>query len=170
VGGIALTVACIYWSYSRSALLGIVIGLAVLGIAGRDRPTFALAFAALAIGAVVIYTVPSVAHHFSSTVDTGSISVRHQRVPMVLGAVAGRPWTGLGLTGLDLIGLQGADATYLLSYGEIGTVGLAALVALLVVGLWSSGRGLMSADREDRLSTAALLGGAVTIVASGFAL
>lgn len=167
---IALTIACIYWSYSRSALLGVVIALAVLGLAGRDRQVFGLVFLALVVGAVLIYGVPSIAHHFSSAVDTGSISVRQQRVPIVLGAVAGRPWTGLGLTGLDLVGLQGTDATYLLTYGEIGCVGLAALVAVLFVGMWSAGRGLFSHHRSDRLAAAALVGAAATVIASGFAL
>jgi hypothetical protein len=121
--------------------------------------------AALSLAAFV--SAPELSHHFSSSIDQGSVDVRHQRIPIVLGAVADHPWTGLGLTGLRTLGLQGVDATYLLTYGVTGTIGLAALLGLLLVGFFGVARGAFAPLRESRLAAAGLTAGVLTLVAAG---
>jgi O-antigen ligase/polysaccharide polymerase Wzy-like membrane protein len=169
VGGSALVVAGIYWSYSRSALLGILVALVVTGLAARDRRVGVVVCAAVALGVAAFVFAPQLSHHFSSAVDQGSIDVRQQRIPIVLQAVAHRPWTGLGLNGLLLLGLPATDATYLLAYGEAGVAGLAGLVGLLGVAAFGVARGASAQPPHLRRAAAAALGGALAIVAAGLA-
>lgn len=165
--GTALVVAAVYWSFARSAIIGVFAAVAVLGLLARDRRVGALVVVAAALGAVAYAAAPALSHHFSSSIDAGSISVRRQRIPLVLGAVSDHPWTGLGLTGLHSLGLQGTDATYLLTYGETGAGGLAALAGLLVVALIGVGRGALTQVRELRLAAAAMFAGVLALIVAG---
>ncbi len=166
VGG-ALIVATIYWSYARSAIVGIVVAVVVLGALARERQVSAVVVVAVALGIAGFVAAPALSHHFSASVDVGSVDVRQQRIPLVLDAVSAHPWTGLGLTGLQTLGLQGVDSTYLLSYGVTGTAGLAGLLALLVVAVLGVGRGAMTADRRQRTTAAALTAGVMTLIVAG---
>ena len=168
-GGGALVVAAIYWSYSRSALFGIFVALIVTGLAARDRRVGVVVCAAVALGVAAFVFAPELSHHFSTAVDQGSIDVREQRLPIVLEAIAHRPWTGLGLGGLLLLGLPATDATYLLIYGEAGVAGLAGLVGLLGVAVFGVARGVAARPRDLRRAAAAALGAAMAIVAAGLA-
>jgi hypothetical protein len=164
-GGIV--VSTIYWSYTRSALVGVVASFVVLGLLARERRVSAVVIAVVALGVAAFVAAPSLSQHFSAAVDTGSIAVREQRLPIVLEAVAAHPWTGLGLTGLQSVGLQGVDATYLLAYGVTGAAGLAGLIGLLAVAAMSVGRGVLALDPRTRMVSAALTAGVVTLVAAG---
>ena len=166
LGG-ALVVATIYWSYARSALVGVIVAVAVFGIFARDRRVSALVVVVAALGVAAFVMAPELSHHFSSSVDVGSVDVRQQRVPLVLDAVAGHRWTGLGLNGLESLGLQGVDSTYLLSYGVTGTTGLAALLGLLLVAALGVGRGALTRVRPVRITAAALTAGVVTLIVAG---
>jgi hypothetical protein len=165
--GSGVIVASIYWSFARSAIVGLIVGVVVLGALARDRRVSALVVVAAALTLAAFVAAPELSQHFSSSIDQGSVDVRHQRIPIVLGAVADHPWTGLGLTGLQTVGLQGVDATYLLTYGVTGAVGLAALLGLLAVGFFGVVRGVLAELRESRLAAAAIAAGVVTFVAAG---
>jgi hypothetical protein len=167
--GSAMVAGGIYWSFARSALVGMIVALVILAVAARDHRVTAVVVAGAAVGVAAFVAAPALSHHFSSSVDQGSIDVREQRVPIVLDAVADRPWTGLGLTGLRLVGLPGTDATYLLTYGEIGAGGLAALVGLLLIAVIGVARGAATTSARARAPTAAVLAGVVTLVAAGMA-
>lgn len=165
--GGALVVATIYWSFARSALVGVVVAIAVLGMLARDRRVSAVVIAAAAVGVAAFVIAPELSHHFSSSVDVGSVDVRQQRIPTVLDAVAVHPWTGLGLNGLQALGLQGVDSTYLLSYGVTGAAGLAALLGLLLVAVLGVGRGALTQTRQVRVTAAALTAGVITLIVAG---
>jgi hypothetical protein len=167
--GSAMVAGGIYWSFARSALVGMIVALVILAVAARDHRVSAVVVAGAALGIAAFVAAPALSHHFSSSVDQGSIDVREQRIPIVLDAVAERPWTGLGLTGLRLIGLPGTDATYLLTYGELGAGGLAALVGLLLIAVIGVARGAAAPTARSRAPTAAVLAGAVTLVVAGLA-
>lgn len=165
--GAALVVATIYWSFARSAIVGLIAAIVVLGILARDRRVASLVLVAAALGIAGFIAAPALSQHFSTSVDAGSIDVREQRVPIVLAAVADHPWTGLGLTGLKTLGLQGVDATYLLSYGVTGAGGLAGLIGLLTVAFLGVARGAFTDDRGLRLAAAALSAGVITLIGAG---
>lgn len=167
LAGSSVIFASIYWSFARSAILGVIVGIVVVGVLARDRRITALVVAAAALSLAAFVAAPELSHHFSSSIDQGSVDVRQQRVPIVLGAVAEHPWTGLGLTGLKTLGLQGVDATYLLSYGVTGAIGLAALLGLLAVAFFGVVRGVLAQLQESRMAAAALTAGVVTLVAAG---
>ncbi len=167
--GVVIVLLAPYWSYSRSALAGLVVVAVVLALGARDVRVAAVVCVGAAVVGVVFLLVPSVSHHFAASVDTGSISVREQRLPVVLGAVAERPLTGLGLGGIGLLGLHATDATYLLSYAETGAVGLAALAGLLLVCVVMTARGLLVQQRRLRLAATAALAGVLVMVAAGLA-
>jgi hypothetical protein len=169
VGGGSLVVAAIYWSYARSALFGVLVALIVTGLAARDRRVGIVVCAAVALGVAAFVFAPQLSHHFSSAIDQGSIDVRQQRIPIVLEAVAHRPWTGLGLGGLLLLGLPSTDATYLLIYGDAGVAGLAGLAGLLGVAAFGVARGLAAQPRDLRRAAAAALGATLAVVAAGLA-
>lgn len=166
-GGGALVVATIYWSFARSALVGVAVAVAVLGLLARDRRVSAVVIAVTALGVAAFLVAPELSHHFSSSVDAGSVNVRQQRIPIVLDAVASHRWTGLGLDGLETLGLQGVDSTYLLSYGVTGAAGLAALLGLLLVAALGVGRGALTQTRRVRMTAAALTAGVVTLIVAG---
>src|SRR4051794_31689708 len=167
VGGGSLVVAAIYWSYARSALFGLLVALVVTGLAARDRRVGIVVCAAVALGVAAFVFAPQLSHHFSTAIDQGSIDVREQRIPIVLEAVAHRPWTGLGLGGLLLLGLPSTDATYLLIYGDAGVAGLAGLVGLLGVATFGVARGLAAQSRDLRRAAAAALGATLAVGAAG---
>jgi hypothetical protein len=165
--GSALVIATIYWSFARSAIVAVIAAIVVLGVLARDRRVASLVLVAAALGIAAFVVAPALSQHFSSSVDAGSIDVRQQRLPIVLAAVADHPWTGLGLTGLKTLGLQGVDATYLLSYGVTGAGGLAGLLGLLTVAFLGVARGAMTDNRELRLTAAALSAGVITLIGAG---
>jgi hypothetical protein len=167
--GGAVVAGTIYWSFARSALVGALVALVLLALAARHTKVTAVVVAGLAVGVAVFVAAPAVSEHFSTAVDQGSIDVREQRIPIVLGAVADHPWTGLGLTGLRTIGLPGTDATYLLTYGELGAGGLAALVGLLAIAVIGVARGVVTTGARLRAPAAAVLSGVVTLVVAGLA-
>lgn len=169
VGGVA-TLLAVYWSGTRSAVLELAVGLLVVGLFSARRWLILTTIAVVVVAAIGIESVPQLAHHFSLNIDQGSVNSRTQRLQIVLGAVAGHPLTGLGLTSLSLVGLTGLDSTYTLVYGETGVLGLAALLAAFVVALISLLRGLATRDRDMGLTVAAAVSGVLAIIASGFAL
>src|SRR5581483_5327809 len=164
---VALILLAIYWTYSRSAAAAvpaIFIGLA-LGV--RDRRTY-LAGGAAALGAVILFAAdPTVRHHLSLATDQGSVGVRFQRLPPILSAVAHHPFGGLGLGGLQTIGVPTTDNFYLYAYGETGVIGAAVLVAVCLIAVVQSVRGLFVVDEVRRAVIAAAALGFFAFLVSG---
>jgi hypothetical protein len=167
---VAAVLLAVYWSGTRSALVGLVVAALVAGaLSGRPRLA-AVTLVVLAAGVVAVVTLPAIGQHFSFGIDQGSVDVRDQRIPVILHAVSGRPFTGLGLAGLSSLGLSAVDSAFLLVYGETGALGLAALLAVLVVTVAAVARGLRTSDPQSRLVVACCIAGMLAIVASGLAL
>lgn len=171
-GGLAVTAVllAVYWSGTRSALLGLAVVLLIAGgLSGRPRVT-AAAVVFLVVAVVAVVALPVLGQHFSFGIDQGSVNVRQQRIPEILQAVSGRPMAGLGLAGLSVVGLSAVDSTFLLVYGETGALGLAALLAAFLVVLVAVGRGLRARDADTRMLVAACLAGTLAVMASGLTL
>lgn len=168
---LGLVLGGVYWSGTRSALIGVAVAVLFVGLTAGTRRVSLLAIGLLVAGAIAFAALPAFSAHFSIAVDPGSVAVREQRLPIVTGAVAGRPLLGLGLGGTQLLGLQGLDASYLLTYAQTGAIGLAALGAALLVALIAVGRGLRGrgVSRSEQVLGSAAFAGAITIIVSGIA-
>ena len=98
---------------------------------------------------------------FKGARQTTSTEIRSQRLPEITGVANTHSFGGLGLHGLDPYGFGETDSSYLLFYAELGVVGLAAFVALLIVVLVSSAQGLRAPPSWGRLLAAGAVGGIV---------
>jgi hypothetical protein len=164
-----LVVLAIFWSFTRTAVPAAALGLVVLAIASRDRRFVVVAVGALALGGLAIVADPHLLTLFSASADQGSIDVRAQRLPLVWQAVSAHPVTGLGYSGLEYYDVTTTDLTWLLTYAELGVLGLGALIALLGVVFGRCLRGLAATDRDTRLVCAVAVASLAVVVAGGFA-
>lgn len=158
------TATAIYWSYARSAPVGVGVGLLVLAAGSRHRRALAVALAVAAAVGVAVLLAPSLLDVYQASVAQGSLDVRAQRLPVVLGLVAAHPFTGLGLGGLVPLGLSETDSSYLQAYAETGAVGLAVLLVTLATAVAVAARGLAARDPLARVAPAAALGGALALL------
>ncbi len=161
---VGLPVLSIYWSFTRSAAVGLVLVLLVAALAARDRPLGVLAGIAVVAVSALLLVVPSTLHALSFAVDRGAINVRFERLPAILGLVASRPWTGLGLGGLDAAGFPTTDSSFLLAYADLGVTGAATLVAMLLVALAGAGAAVLGGRGTPRRVGAAAVAGAAALV------
>jgi hypothetical protein len=161
-----LVVVAVLWSQSRSALVGLAGGLvAFLVLARMDgRVTFYL----LAIGGVGLVggLLTSALTHPFAAAQSGSTAVRAARLPIILGAVAGRSLIGLGSAGLGNVGITTTDSSYLTIYASLGVIGIAALVAVLVAALGTAAGGLRAAPGPQRAVAAGVVAGILVAVAA----
>jgi O-antigen ligase/polysaccharide polymerase Wzy-like membrane protein len=156
-----LLVLAIVWTYARSAYLGIPLIAVVLLFASRFDPKLVrIFFAGAIVAAAVFFLTPTAKNAFSAEGTEGSTVIRKERLPVILSSAAQRPLIGRGLSSLSFSGLQTTDATYLLTYGETGVIGAAALgllfmgtIALLLPGL--------RAPPNERVFAAASVAGVV---------
>jgi hypothetical protein len=162
-----LLALAIYWSNSRSAFAGIILGVAVVAFASRDRRASRLALAGLAAAALLYVAAPSLREPFTGATQTGSTKIREQRLPEITEIVEKTPYHGLGFEGLIPLGFPTTDASYLLAYAESGVVGLATLIALLIVVLIYCACGLRGPPSWNRLLAAAVVGGLIAAVLGG---
>lgn len=164
LAAVPLVLLAIGWTYSRSVavpvLLAVVLALAVT----RDR-SLQVAGSALAVVATGFVALnPSLLSNFSIGADTGSIAVRTDRLPAIAALVAGHPFRGLGLGGLTSLGITVTDSTFLLGYAEVGAIGLAALVGLLLAGCAAAYGGVLGARASRPVAFAAGTGALLLIV------
>jgi hypothetical protein len=158
-----------YWTFSRSVPLGLALGLLVLVVALRDARLAALLLAAALVLGIVADGTPAVRARFSAAVDQGAINVRSERAPQVLDAASRRPVIGLGLGGVALLGIGETDESFLLSYAELGVLGLVAQLVLLGCGLVLCGRGVRGPPSPARSAAAASLAGALVLTLAALA-
>jgi O-antigen ligase len=164
---LALTFAVVYWTYARSAAAAIPVVLVLVAIATRERRMFRLAGAGILVSAGLYLFDPAIRHHLSLHTDVGSVGVRFQRFPLILDAVSHHPFLGLGIGGLQTIGVPVTDNFYLYSYGDTGAVGAAILVAFCLVALIQAARGVRLTDPRRASVVAACLVGFVAFLVSG---
>src|SRR5207244_2607583 len=113
----ALVLAGIVVSVSRSPVLASAVAALVLlvGVRFDLRIRLPLLCAAGVVVLLLVF-VPSLTSPFSSASHTNSASIRVDRLPPIMQAVAPRPYQGLGLGGLAVRGLPGVDDSYVLLY------------------------------------------------------
>jgi hypothetical protein len=84
-------------------------------------------------------------------------------------AVSAHPVTGLGYSGLVYYYVTTTDLTWLLTYAEIGVLGLGALIALMGTVFGRCLRGLAASSRDARITCAVAVASLAVAVAGGFA-
>jgi hypothetical protein len=164
---LGLTAVTTYWTYSRSAAAAIPVALLLLALLVRERRSALLAASSVLAAALLFAVDPAIHHHLSLSVDQGSVGVRFQRLPPILSAVSHHAFLGLGIGGLQSIGVPTTDNFYLYSYGDTGAVGAAVLVAVCLTALLQAGRGLLITDTLRRQLVVASLIGVIAFLVSG---
>jgi hypothetical protein len=162
-------VLAIYWSNSRSALPAMAVIAAVLVLFGGNRRVTTIGLVAVAVGGLLWFGVPSIRAPFHGERQTNSSQIRSTRLPEITDIVRHHPYRGLGLNGLDPMGFPTTDASWLLLYAELGVIGVASFVALILVLLASSIGGLRGPPGWDRLVSAAAVAAIVAALIGGFA-
>jgi hypothetical protein len=161
--GLAVLGLAIYWSYSRSSGLGILVVLAtVLFVSGVDRRVVRLTMVILALVGFAYFARPSLGTPFQG--QRGSTDARVMRAQDLGQVVAQRPYQGMGLSGLIPFDVNTTDNSYVHTYGELGVIGLAALGVLLFTSVVSTLPALRAPPGRERLIAA----GAIAGVAAGW--
>jgi len=88
---LAAAIATVYLTRTRTALAGLIVVAVVEIVRLQARRPFLVAVTAVAAGAALLVIGPSLLNHLSPAVDRGSIDVRVERLPDVLGHHASRP-------------------------------------------------------------------------------
>jgi hypothetical protein len=150
---------------SRSAALILAIGLPLLALFCWHRAVLRLIAIVILAAAVGYIAFPHVRHAFSGPGTAGSAAVRVERVPIVAQQVANRPWTGLGLGGLDA-SLPATDDQYVRTYGELGVLGLCVAGFLWLAAVAAAGSGLAQTGTNRLWAAAACAGLVMALVAA----
>jgi hypothetical protein len=163
----ALTLAAIYWTYARSAAAAVPVVFVLLAILLLQRRAILLASASVLASAALYFFVSAIQNHLSLETDVGSVGVRFQRLPPILDAVSHHSYLGLGIGGLQTIGVSTTDNFYLYAYGDTGAVGAAILLVVCLTGLMQSARGMLLADTSRRTLVVACFLGFLAFLVSG---
>jgi O-antigen ligase len=150
-------------SGSRSALLCAMLALAILVATWSVRARLAVGAAVVALGGVVAITIPgmvgSLTGLFTGFGEDGSVQSRTDSYVLVGEIVERAPWFGRGFSTF-LPSYRILDNQYLLLLIEVGFIGLAAFLVLLVVAVAVSWRvGRTATDPADRSIAQALAAG-----------
>ncbi len=159
---LALVAVALPLSISRSAVVGLVLGLGVL-VAGWDgRRRAAVAAVALAGLAALRLVIPGLVGTFYALLTAGqadpSIAHRTRSYGVAAGYIHASPWLGRGFGTFSALQYGVLDNQYLLTVVETGLVGLAALVGLFALALRAARQArARSADPAARSLCQALL-------------
>lgn len=164
-GGLALVAAATFWTYSRSAVVGLGAALLLTWALARAPRRVSYVVAAVAGVALVIGLATSASAPFTDRANEGTVAVRAERIPIVGSLVLDRPWNGLGLAALEVRDLPATDNYYLQTYGEQGVAGVVALVLLLGAAFACVAPGLAAPAGPDRLLGAAATAAVLVAVA-----
>jgi hypothetical protein len=164
---ILLSLGAIYWTYARSAAAAVPVVFVLLAMLLLQRRAIMLASTGVLASAALYFFDAGIRHHLSVSADVGSVGVRFQRLPPILDAVSHHSYLGLGIGGLQTIGVSTTDNFYLYAYGDTGAVGAAILIVMCVTALMQSGRGMLLADTYRRSVVAACFVGVVAFLVSG---
>jgi hypothetical protein len=164
----AIVLVAIVWSVTRSAIPAVGIGILLLALLVRDGRFFAVLGVSAAVTAMAVIVHPNLTGSLSESIDPGSIAVRGQRLPLLLQVAQQHKVTGVGFGGLNAVGLPTTDSGWLRVYGEIGTLGLVALIMLFVTVLAYVGRGLFAPDVRTRTTCGVVVVALVLVAFAGF--
>ncbi|MCU1380486.1 MAG: O-Antigen polymerase, partial [Acidimicrobiales bacterium] len=157
-----LVVAAVYWSYSRSPLPFVAVGVvAVWAGSSFSRRVGVLLATLVAGGALFVLTSPNLLTPLTTSSNQATVDVRRERLPRVAALVADRPVQGLGIGGLDRAGIPTTDASYQRAYGQFGVVGATWLVVTVAVAIGATARSLRARSRLGRSAGAAMTAGVV---------
>jgi hypothetical protein len=162
-----LTLAAIYWTYARTAAAAVPVVFIVLAILLMERRAVMLAASTVVVAFGLYFFDSSIRHHLSLHTDQGSVGVRFQRLPPILDAVSHHAYLGLGIGGLQSIGVPVTDNFYLYAYGDTGAVGAAILLVVCVTALVQACRGMRLVDSTRRAVVVGCVVGFVIFLASG---
>lgn len=162
-----IVLAAIYWTYARSAAAAVPVVFVLLAITLLKRREILLAATGVLASAGLFFFDSAIRHHLSLQTDVGSVGVRFQRLPPILDAVSHHAYLGLGIGGLQTIGIPTTDNFYLYSYGDTGAVGAAILLVVCITALLQAGRGLRVQDAYRRVVCAACFIGVIAFLVSG---
>lgn len=160
-----LLVVSIVWSVSRSAYVGLALGVfvTVIGVV-LDRPR---QLAVITLGALV-FAAALMQGPIQEAIDVSSVAgesdVRFGRLPEVLAPVADRPFLGLGLGGLLARDVAVVDVGWVLTYATLGVIGLLSVGALLLTAIHTSSRFLRAGPDDRRIVAAAATGSLIAVV------
>src|SRR5206468_528279 len=79
-----------------------------------------------------------------------------------------KPYTGVGLDGLEKRGVLSTDTAYLQLYAATGTIGISLLAGALAAAACAACAAALYNDHEDALLAAAVLGGLVSGAIAAF--
>jgi hypothetical protein len=157
----ALSLAVV-WTVSRSALVGIALGVVVTVAGARDRRVLSLALLGASVAAVIALQSDFLGRPYEDA-SPDSADSRVRRIVAITEEVEERPLVGLGIAGPRARAIEGTDTSYVLLYAQLGVVGLAAFGVLLATTLLTVAGGLRGPPSDDRALAAAAL--AVLVVA-----
>ncbi len=163
LAGMALVdAACLYLTYSRGSLLGLVVGLGVLAVVKYRRliPMMALA-------AVLLLLLPQAQAYIQRLVE--GFQAQDLATQMRLGEykdafllIGRHPWIGVGFVGTPETSLYiGVSSVYLLIAEEMGLIGLAAfllIIALFFGQVWRAWPRIAGEGRASHAQQATVLG------------
>lgn len=135
------------FSSSRSALVMAPAAIGALVLLAADRRLVLAGLGLAVVAAAVVLVHPSlVSGTFAAGNATDPLRIRLQRLPVLFGLVAHRPFDGIGFFGNTSV-YGGLDDAYALLYANIGMTGLLAYLAVMVTALvaalrsWHAPRG-----------------------------
>jgi hypothetical protein len=161
-------ILAVLWSQSRSPLLGLILAAAALLVLSRLDARLTPYLLGAALIAVLAGLLTTALSHPFLVAQSGSTSVRAERLPVIFHAVASRPYVGLGWTGLQVVGISTTDSSYLNIYGNIGIVGVTTLFVLLGTALATAATGLRAPRGPLRAIAAGSVAGVVVALVAPF--
>lgn len=166
----AAVAGAIYWSGTRSVLIGLVVALVGFWAISRSPKAGSLATLALIGGIAIGFASPTVQHHFSSEINSGSIQIRGQRNSHAAEVIADTPFTGLGIKSETTVGLKATDADVVAYYVQVGALGTLVFLLMILGAILAAIRVARVPDPRDRTLGAAFAAGALVIAASSSSL
>lgn len=160
----------ILWSYTRSIYLGLgIIALLLLVLTAKSDRRVSIPLALSALGLVVVVAaLGTLGRSFQAPDVQASTEGRAVRLPILLREASERPFLGTGFAFLSHeLDIAGTDASFLLTYVELGVIGIASFALLMVVVVSSVGHAWRASAAYTRSLAAAALAGVVAGLAAG---
>ncbi|MGI5837225.1 MAG: O-antigen ligase family protein [Chloroflexota bacterium] len=150
--GVALMVAVagLLLTYSRSALGGLVIGVAVIGIYRDRRVLLAMIVAAMLLPILPQFDILLSRLQSGLTFQDRAAAMRLDEYANAFKTIAAYPWFGIGFGDTPSIDLfLGVSSIYLLIGQEMGLVGLSSFLAILALLAWKIVAAIGAAKDEE---------------------
>jgi hypothetical protein len=164
-----LLAAAVVFSVSRSALGGMAVGALAFIVLNRfERRSVLLVVLGAALAACLYFAFPTIHGEFAAA-NPDSANSRTRRAQLAGSSVLQHPATGLGLGGVQALGLQGFDSSYVLFYATLGVVGVVGLGTILLTPVAVVSLGAARDHTPDRIFGAAAAAGLVAAIMSASA-